>query len=163
VNIKTTILLVLFYLVGVSGTYATKTKNQLWFDLSVATQNLQHTLLVIVGPDTMPNYGMHEKELQKIDEILDSPVEVGELYAKRIDLIPLNGESKDKYDTLYKKVKTIGESYGMFVAAEMCDIGAKRRFIAQKPNEPVVLNLRLPKPQMELFMEEMKRLELLKN
>jgi len=117
---KTTILLALFCLIGANGAYAKKTIDDLWFDLSVATQNLQYTLLVIVGPDTMPKYEMHEKELQRIDDILDSLVEAGELEAERIDLIPINGESKDKYDTLYKKVKTIGESYGMFVAAEMC-------------------------------------------
>jgi hypothetical protein len=159
---KTTILLAVFCLIGVSGAYATKTKGQLWFDLSVATQNLQYKLQII-GPDTMPSYSMHEKELKRIDHLLDSLVEAGELNAKRIDLIPINEESEDKYDILFKQVKTIGENYGMFVAAEMCDIGAKRRFIAQKPNEPLVLDLRLPSPEMALFLEEAKRLELLKN
>ena len=52
-----------------------------------------------------------------------------------------------------KLIEQIGEDYGIIVASEMCDLGARLRFPAFMPEEPIDLHLRLPEKYLALFID----------
>ncbi|MGD9420266.1 MAG: hypothetical protein Q7R22_015120 [Verrucomicrobiota bacterium JB025] len=132
-----------------------------WQALSARSQNLQRQLM-IVGRDAVPDPSTHKVALKGIDEALDDLVAAGELVSTRIKIDPPSEANEESYEGLFGVVERLSMEFGFFVAAEMCDLGARLRFIGIMPDEEFELHLRLPEKDLETFLTEVESLGLLK-
>lgn len=141
---------VMLLLVFMSGCLSAAEKDEAWRTLSARSQNL-HRQLLLMGPDTAPDPSMHEDALKGIETALNSLVKLGELHSKKIRLKAPKEIGDELTQKLFASVEPLSELYGVFVASEMCGLGARLYFILIKTDEEVELHLRLPEKELKKF------------
>lgn len=133
-----------------------------WRLLSARCQNLHHELLTVMR-DGAPNPDGVNPEIDRITKLLDYLVESGELVKKEVSVSFPDGEAESGAITGFlESLDPIAENYGIFVAREMCDFGARLRLMTVAPGQPLKLTLRLPKEELKEFLEANRRLGILK-
>lgn len=154
-------ILILLSLVTFSSTASVKADDvtNLWIDLSAKVQNLHHQISAF-GATSGLDFSTYEEDLKGIDKALEELVAAGELESKTV-LLNVDGETGlNKIDELIPTIGQIGSKYGFFVASEMCDLGAKLRFMTFDQDQPIKLHLRLPREELELMTKRLKELGL---
>ncbi|MDB4562487.1 hypothetical protein N9113_02600 [Akkermansiaceae bacterium] len=94
---------------------------------------------------------MHEDDLKVIGKSLDALVKLRELKSKRIQLKPAKEIGEEKLQKLFSNVEAVGLTYGIFMAREMCDLGARLSFFTIAEDQQLKLHLRLPEKEMKEF------------
>lgn len=103
----------------------------------------------------------YEGELKAIDQSLNKLVKLGDLSSAKVRLKSAQEVGK-VIPRVFEEVEAIGEDYGIFVASEMCDLGARFHFMQIKPDEEIELHLRLPPKILEEFRKKLSDLEVVK-
>ncbi|MDB4387540.1 hypothetical protein N9Z15_04975 [Akkermansiaceae bacterium] len=124
-------------------------KEDAWRALSARSQNL-HYQLMLMGEDTAADPSMHEDDLKVIVDSLDTLVKIGELKSKKITLKQTE-KVGDMFSEIWSEVEKLGLTYGIFMAREMCDLGARRSFSIITAEEQIVLHLRMPEKALVKF------------
>lgn len=125
----------------------------MWRALSAKTQNL-YSELQMIPADTAADPSMHEEQLQAVNEALDDLVAAKELVSKRVTIISPVGAKDEDMKAIAGVIQLLGEEYGIFVASEMCDLGARLKFMVMMPDQPLELNLRLPDKYLKIFIDK---------
>lgn len=123
-----------------------------WRVLSARTQNL-YSELQLIPKDGAADPSIYEEQLKKVGDALDELVAAKELVSKRVTIqSPADAEQKE-LKAVADVIQLIGQEYGIFVASEMCDLGARLRFMIMMPDKPLDLHLRLPAQDLKTFMD----------
>jgi len=133
----------------------------LWLNLSARAQNLHHKILVYGPLSGGLDFETHKEDLKNIERALDDLVSAGELESRMVEIRPTDELGDEKMEQFFQVVQEIATVYGIFVSSEMCDIGARMHFMTIEPNDPLRLHLRLPKDQLNRFIERLEELELI--
>lgn len=124
-------------------------KEDAWRALSARSQNL-HYQLMLMGENTAADPSMHEDDLKVIVESLDTLVKMGELKSKKV-ILKQTSEIGDLFSQIFTEVEKLGLTYGIFVAREMCDLGARLEFSIISTKEQIELHLRMPEKALVKF------------
>lgn len=108
----------------------------------------------MIPADTAADPSMHEEQLQAVNEALDDLVAAKELVSKRVTIISPVGAKDEDMKAIAGVIQLLGEEYGIFVASEMCDLGARLKFMVMMPDQPLELNLRLPDKYLKIFIDK---------
>ena len=125
-------------------------KHDAWRSLSAHCQNL-HQQLLRLGPDTAADPSMHEEALRDIENALNLLVKLGELHEKKITLKTPDEIGDESTQKIFESIEPLSKTYGVFVASEMCGLGAHLYFTTIKTDEQVELHLRLPQNELKTF------------
>lgn len=136
-----------------------KDVSDLWREMSARVQNLHHRILVF-GPSAGLDYSAFEVDLKGVDEALDELVAAGELESKTMQLRSAGELGEEKFESLSAIVEDVASRYGFFVATEMCDLGARMRFMTVESDQTLRLHLRLPKGELDRVVERIAELGL---
>jgi len=137
-------------------------KSQAWRSLSAKCQNL-HQQLLLIEKTSAPEISKHRQAIESIENTLNLLVELGALREKKIIIKAPKEVGDDSFQKVLTSVKPISEDYGIFVASEMCGIGARLYFTVIKSVEPVELHVRLPEKELKVFEDTLLKLGLLAN
>ena len=158
-HLKTILLLIVFYS---PGHLLGREKDEAWRSLSAHCQNL-HNQLLRIGPNAAADPESHEDALRDIEKTLNLLVKLGELQEKKIHLKAPQELENESLQKIIASIEPLSKVYGVFVASEMCGLGARLYFQMVKTDEQVELHLRLPEKELRDFEETLSKLGVIAN
>ncbi len=120
-------------------------------ELSVTCQNLGFYLLKANGDKVGISEEWHKDEREKVEELINKLVISGDLIEKSFKLEPLDKWTAQAADGIQNLLLDLGKKYGLFVAAELLDMGMDRRLYLAKEEAGLIMKVRLPVQDMRKF------------
>jgi hypothetical protein len=109
--------------------------------------------LQLIPKDGAADPSTYEKQLKGISDALNELVAAEELISMHITIKSPADAEQEELKAVADLIQQIGQDYGIFVTSEMCDFGARLRFMSMMPDKPIDLHLRLPAKDLKTFLD----------
>lgn len=137
--------------------------DKILFKLSVVSQNANADFECLAS-DVAPPPDLILSYVKKIDVLLDTLVDKGHFKKEKLELKAPKNMSLKEQERLSEVIEGFSSilalKYGMYSSREMLDFGLRRGLVDAASNEPIVLNIRMPKNLMSEFLLKIKKIKM---